>query len=424
MRGIAVDGTRERLERSRPAAGKTRVGGGEESKPRSPFVPEEAVSSRSDLVNPGEEPPRPPPGERDAPSWVAAARTLLFLLALYGFFVSIDLLSTAFKMAGQGFAEGLLNTARDPLAGVFLGLLTTALIQSSSTTTSIVVGLVAAGTLTLPVAVPIIMGANIGTTVTNTIVSMGHVTRRAEFRRAFAAGTVHDFFNLLAVTALLPLEVAFHPIERTAVALEGLFEGIGGVQMVSPLKAIVGPVSHRAAELLPHAIVLGLLALGLLFFCLSQMVRIMRGAVLSRVEGLFDRVLFRNDAAGFLLGWILTAVVQSSSATTSLVVPLAGTGVLSMRRIFPYTLGANLGTTITAILASFATGNPIAITVALAHLVFNVFGMAIFYPARSIPIRLAEECGKLVARSGKNTALVLTVYLALYILPILYVVTR
>ncbi|MFH1278089.1 MAG: Na/Pi symporter [Candidatus Eisenbacteria bacterium] len=347
---------------------------------------------------------------------------LVFLGALYLFFFSIDLMSAAFKLSGKAFAERLLNATGDPVAGLILGLLSTSLIQSSSTTTSIVVGLVAAGTLPLRLAVPMIMGANIGTTVTNTIVSMGHVTRRHEFERAFAAGTVHDFFNILAVLVLFPLEIAFHPIEKVALALQSMFVGVGGVKFVSPLKQAVGPLTNSVKEWFPHPLPLVLIALVLLFVSLSQMVRVMRSAVLSRVEHLFDRILFRNDLSGFLLGWLLTAVVQSSSATTSIIIPLAGTGVLSIRKIFPYTMGANVGTTITAILASFATGNPVAMSAAFAHLVFNAFGIVIFYPLRSLPIGLAQAVGRAAGRSGRSSALVVVLYVVVFAVPILYLV--
>ena len=84
--------------------------------------------------------------------------------------------------------------------------------------------------------------------------------------------------------------------------------------------------------------------------------KLMRGVFLERMASLFDRVLFRNDATSFALGVVTTAAVQSSSATTSLVVPLAGTGVLSLKQIFPYTLGANIGTTIPEAPVSPAVG--------------------------------------------------------------------
>lgn len=365
------------------------------------------------------------PGKRPRQSRVPGfVKVLYFLLLLYLFFASIELMSEAFKLAGRGFAEKLVGTASDPLAGLIIGFLATSLIQSSSTTTTIVVGLVASGALNIGVAIPIIMGANIGTTMTNTIVSMGHITRTKEFEKAFAASTVHDFFNILAALVLLPIEVVFHPIERVASGVTEAFAGAGGLTLASPLKLLVGPPADFLVELVPHKIPLLVIALGLLFFALSQMMRVMRGALLDRLEGLFSRVLFRNDAASFALGAFTTAAVQSSSATTSLVVPLAGTGVLSLRQIFPYTLGANIGTTITAILAALSTGNPAAVTIALAHLTFNVLGLVIFYPLKVLPMWLATQAGRVAGKSRGNSAMVIFVYIALHIVPILYVFTR
>jgi len=358
----------------------------------------------------------------EAAPWLPTLlRVVYFLFLLYIFFTSIELMSTAFKLAGRGFAEQLINTVSDPVAGLILGFVATGIIQSSSTTTTIVVGLVASGALNIELAVPIVMGANIGTTTTNTLVSMGHVTRPAEFERAFSASTVHDFFNVLAAVTLLPIEILFHPVQKMAVFLQGAFEGVGGMSLASPLKAVVGPVAEFVAGVLPYTIPLAILGLLTLFVALQQMMKVMRGAILSRLESLFDRVLFRNDAASFTLGMVTTASVQSSSATTSLVVPLAGTGVLSLRQIFPYTLGANIGTTITAILASFSTGNPDAVTVAFAHLSFNILGIMVYYPLKAIPIWLAERAGRLAARSKKSSATIIAIYVSLIFLPLLYV---
>jgi len=348
---------------------------------------------------------------------------IYFLFLLLLFFVSIELMGTAFEMfGGRGLADQLLSLASNPVSGLLIGFLATSLVQSSSTTTTLVVIMVGAGTIDIGLAVPIVMGANIGTTTTNTIVSIGHVTRPAEFERAFAASTVHDFFNVLAAFTLLPVEVYFHPIERTAVRLQGMFaDAAGGVGWDSPLKALRDPPADFIAGMVTNPFVLLILALALLLLALRGLLVLMRGAVLERLSGLFDRVLFRNDAASFALGVAATATVQSSSATTSLIVPLAGTGVLSLRQIFPYTIGANIGTTITAILASLGTGSEAAMIVALAHLTFNVFAVLIFYPLKALPIWLATGWGAFAARSKAGTATVLSVYVALHVIPLAFI---
>jgi sodium-dependent phosphate cotransporter len=347
-------------------------------------------------------------------------KIILLIIILYLFIFSIQLMGSSFKLLGKGFAETLIQTTSNPIIGLLIGILATSIIQSSSTTTSITVGLVAGGVLTLQGAIPIIMGANIGTTVTNTIVSIGHVGRKHEFQRAFAAGTVHDFFNILAVLILFPLEMTTHILEKSATILANAFVGVGGIKFLSPLKAITSPVIDFTKDVIHNPVILIIFSLTLLFFTLVQLVKIMRSLMLSKIEVFLDKYLFRNDFTALLLGLITTAIVQSSSITTSLIIPLVGAGILTVRKIFPYTLGANIGTTVTAMLASFATLNPVAITVSFTHLLFNIFGIVIIYPFKQFPIWIAEIFAKITAKSKGNTIVFLIIYFALHIVPLAY----
>ncbi|MBN2489222.1 MAG: Na/Pi symporter, partial [Planctomycetes bacterium] len=153
---------------------------------------------------------------------------------------------------------------------------------------------------------------------------------------------------------------------------------------------------------------------------------IIRTLVLSRMARLVDRFLFRTTAHAMILGLVLTTVVQSSSVTTSLIVPLAGAGLLTLHQVFPCTLGANVGTTVTAFLAASAAAStgvgsvaPLGVVVALMHLVFNSFGIAIFLPLRRIPIAIAEGCAGYVATSRRRTVLTLTGVAAGFVLLVL-----
>jgi sodium-dependent phosphate cotransporter len=336
--------------------------------------------------------------------------------------LAIKLLGHSFKLFGQDFAEAMIQATSNPFAGLIIGIVATSLIQSSSTTTSIVVGLVAAGGLSLENAIPIIMGANIGTTITNTLVSLGHIRQRVEFRRAFAASVVHDFFNICAVIVLFPLELNFHFIAKAATRLEVWFSGAGGLELFNPLKFILNPAIKfldQILSFLPYEhIFLMILSLVLLFFSLTSIVRIMRSLMLKQIELVIHRYLFRNDVLGFIFGILMTVLVQSSSVTTSLIIPLAGAGLVSVRQIFPYTLGSNIGTTITAILAALATQSHVAVTVAFAHLCFNIFGITLLYPFKFIPIRLAEWAGRIASKSTKNLITFATVYILLHFIPI------
>ncbi|MEA3296800.1 MAG: Na/Pi symporter [candidate division Zixibacteria bacterium] len=329
-----------------------------------------------------------------------ALRLLAIVGLLYLFILSITLLGASFKLFGEEFAETVFHATSNPVVALVIGVLATAIIQSSSTTTSIVVGLVASGVLSFESAIPMVMGANIGTSITNTIVSMGHISRAHEFRRAFCGSMLHDFFNVCAVVVLLPLEIYFNIINKTARMMESLFTGFGGLEFGSPLATVTKPVAKEILHLSGDNSWIGvILALLLLFFAMRFIVKVLRSLVLARVEVFFQRYIFRTPALGFILGIVITVLVQSSSITTSIVVPLLGAGVISARQIYPYLLGANVGTTITTFLASFVTGSADAVSVAFAHLVFNIYGIAIFWPLKRIPIFLATKLSELTSRS-------------------------
>ncbi len=322
---------------------------------------------------------------------------LALISLIYLFLLSIKLFGYSFKAMGSDAAHAIMQTVSNPFVGLITGILTTALVQSSSMTTSLVVGFVAGGafgadpTIAIKLAIPIIMGANIGTSVTNMLVSYGHVGNSDEFERAFSTSVVHDFFNVLAVLVLFPLEYFFHIIGFLASLLSKAFVGVGGVTLFNPLGAIVKPL----AKFILHSVNLPwigiIISILLLFFALRFIVKVMKMLVLEKIEVFFDKYIFKTTLRALVLGMLFTAIVQSSSITTSLAVPLAAAGVVSIHQIFPYALGANIGTTITALLAALSTSNPTAITIAFSHLIFNLMGISIFLPLKQIPISMAVK---------------------------------
>ena len=145
-------------------------------------------------------------------------------------------------------------------------------------------------------------------------------------------------------------------------------------------------------------IIISVLLTFLMLYCI---VKLLRSLVLDKVETFFDTYIFKTAARAMLFGVLLTISVQSSSITTSTVVPLAGAGVLTLRQIYPFTLGANIGTTITALLASL-TLNITAMVAAFAHLFFNIFGILLVYlnPVLSnIPLKLSEGFAELAIKN-------------------------
>jgi sodium-dependent phosphate cotransporter len=154
--------------------------------------------------------------------------TVSVLALLWLFLLGLKLMGDAFKgIFGTGVGK-LLSDVLNPMAGLALGVLCTVLLQSSSTTTSIIVTMVAAELLTVTKAIPLVMGANIGTSVTNTIVAHGHITVTEEFTRGLAGATVHDAFNILTVMVLLPIEIITQGISQAAGGDSGFLGIVAG----------------------------------------------------------------------------------------------------------------------------------------------------------------------------------------------------
>lgn len=358
------------------------------------------------------------------PMWLRAA---VVVVALYGFLAGVSLIEGGIAALGEGFEEGLLDSVSNPLGGLAAGVLATVLVQSSSVSTSTIVALVGAGTVPVSLAVPMIMGANIGTTVTNTLASLGSLRRPDEFRRAFAAATMHDFFNLAAVGILLPLDLLTGLISRSAVWLTGLLRSteVGAQPPDSPIKAAIGlvadPIEEAVLEVLPtlvSGLVVLALGLGLIFVGLVAVTKNMRELVADSVERAVNRVVGRGGGlVGMIVGLLVTVAVQSSSITTSILVPLVAAGLLTLNNAYPITLGSNVGTTLTALLASLAVVQPEGLTIALVHTLFNVTAIVLLYPVpavRALPLRAARGLAELALHRRSLVAIyVLGMFVAL-----------
>ena len=401
---------------------------------------------------------------------------------LYFFLLGLELLGTAAKVLGGCTAGSLFGDDTNPVAGLMVGILCTVLIQSSSSTTSIIVSLVGAGSVTVKSGIYMVMGANIGTSVTNTIVAMGHLGNGDELERAFAGATVHDMFNFLSVGILFPVEVVTTYLYSLTKAMvpddrDGQGEKWEGPikKIVSPLGALIikankdvtktlatgkgdcsegglfypvycvgGEVGYKtcvppkggckddAGVKLPYGegecpriglitcdksagcpaffqdgasrrddeisgAVVFFIGLVILVVCLIGLVTILQ----KMLMGMSTRIIYKatnvNGYLAILIGTAITVLVQSSSITTSALTPFVGMGALRLEQMFPLTLGANIGTTFTGLLASLVSDGVDSLQVALCHLFFNITGILIWYPIpymRNIPLNLARNLGK------------------------------
>ncbi len=196
------------------------------------------------------------------------------LIFLYLFLLSMKLMSSSFEMFGGDFSDQLISLTVDPFVTLFIGILVTSIVQSSSFTTSLTVGLVASGCLTLTGAIPIILGANIGTTITNTIVSISHIRKKGEFKRAFEAAILHDIHNVFAVLLFFPLEIKFHLLEKSSLFITNSIFNYGSVSDViakgsftNSLSYILSPATDFFKTALgDNTILLAAISLAMLFF--------------------------------------------------------------------------------------------------------------------------------------------------------------
>jgi solute carrier family 34 (sodium-dependent phosphate cotransporter) len=344
---------------------------------------------------------------------------LFAIVALYLFLCAINVMGSGLKGIGKqsDWLETIIAQGQNPLFALFGAVLVTSIVQSSSFTTSLIITMVAAGQMPIETAVFAVMGANIGTSVTGLIVSLGTMRIRRQFRRAYSAALLHAVPNILTVLILFPIEwitsTMFKNGQGILANAAGIIAGSLGFDEVTkptnPIKLITKPVVGFLQSVtewvgggtIASSVILSLLGLLLLFLALVFLVKNLKGAVLSRLEGLFSTVFFRNDFVAWVSGIFSTISVQSSSVTTSLMVPIVGAGAVKLKRAFPFMLGANIGTTVTGLIAALANPTSAAVTVAIAHVLFNCSDNLIWYPLRKIPIRISKSYSALASRSKK-----------------------
>ena len=377
----------------------------------------------------------------------------LAVFLVYLLILSVGMVGTGFKWAagGKEGAKEIFTFATNPFMGLILGIFATALVQSSSTVTSVIVGLVAGG-LPVHTAIPMIMGANIGTTVTNTLVSLGHITKPLEFERAFAAATIHDIFNFLAVAIFLTIEIVvswINPanqglLEMMSAPIAAAFAGSADVDVksfnfIKPLTKPIITLFHSdnssgmfdGLGAIAGGIAMIICALVFIFVSILSLGKLLQKNLTGRAEQVFHAAVGRGPVSGIMSGTIITVLVQSSSTTTSLIIPMAGSGVMKLKQIFPFTLGANIGTTVTAMIASLAGGDTpefsqAALQIALVHLFFNICATIVIYVIpflRNIPLRNAERLARIAVQ--KRSLAILYVVVLYFLLPlILLLVTQ
>jgi solute carrier family 34 (sodium-dependent phosphate cotransporter) len=364
----------------------------------------------------------PPPPPIELPAWTRVLGWLGVVGLIYLLICAVGIISRGFRGLGGDAAHAIFAFAGNPWVGLSVGVLATVLIQSSTTTTAIAVSAVGSGALPVRGAVPIILGANIGTTVTCTLVALTFVGNRDEFRRALAASTIHDFYNLLSLLIFFPIELAWHPLERASGVLANGLYGVAWLpdpNRFNFVSAATRPVvygvravtTHLAGTLGPlFTIVIGAL---LILVVVRYLGRLLKLLMVGKARELLTKAIGRRAYVAMAAGTGVTVLTQSSTITQSVLVPFVGAGILTPRQIYPVTIGANLGTTVTALFAAFAiegSDAKIGLQAAFVQLLYNVFSMVAIFV---IPILrpVPPWCAEHLARIAVSHKWVIVTYL-------------
>ncbi|MDP9852629.1 Na/Pi symporter [Corynebacterium lowii] len=281
------------------------------------------------------------------------------IACIFAIFLGLYLIVDGMYGMNAHYTQRIFEAATHPILGLVIGILATALLQSSTATTALTVTAVGTGVITVPVAIPLIMGSNIGTTLTALADALGYARDPRALRSTLTTAFLHFWFNTLMVALLLPIELLFQP----------LVEAIGR-------QGFIGWMNSSTTGL--SCFIIGTL---LMFLGLRAMRLLLRSLFAATTLSALENMFGGSTAVGITTGALGTAVIQSSTITIVSLLPFSATHTLKRREALSLVLGANAGTTVGALLASFALPesqlNAFAIQAALIHIFFNVLGVAL-----------------------------------------------
>ena len=333
--------------------------------------------------------------------WRNVRYSLIIIGTLLLFILGIEIVVSALESGREESISAIFSTTSNPFTAFFIGVVLTAMMQSSSTTTAIAVAMVASGSIQLESAVAVVMGANLGTTITSMVVSLGFINNRKEFKRAVSASSFHYFFNLFTILILFPLELYNNFLSKISYKVASYFFSNSITIATSKVKvwSLFDPVNDFLQSINP--VFAGIVGLIIIFASILLFRRVISSLLLAKSPQAFSRFFFKNRVKSFAWGIITTAAIRSSTITTSVVVPIVSKRITPLRQATPFILGANLGTTITAFFAATLSQSSAGVmSIAIAHFLFNLFGVLVFFPIASMEkviLATAKSFGKICA---------------------------
>lgn len=356
----------------------------------------------------------------DVPDAGRARDLVLIAALLYGFAVAVGLTAEGLVRFGEPTLDGLRAALAHPGLALSVGALGTLVLQSSSVTTAVIVGLAAATALPVAHVVPLVLGANVGATVSSSLGELCAAVDSREYRRGFACASLHDLYNACAVAVLLPLELATGLISSAAEAVSTALAGdtvsaVGGGWAGAGVEFVRDSLRRVGADEMILAILMLVLGVVLVLQMVNGLSGCMQRLLRPKTAAALDRAVAGDRGAALGFGLVAALAVQSGVVTTALLVPLVAAGVLPLASAYPVMVGANVGTTLTALLAALALFGPQALAVAVVHVAFNLLAALLFHgipPLRALPLAGAGALGGL---AGSHRGVVIVGLLVVFV---------
>lgn len=324
---------------------------------------------------------------------------------LYLFILSIEIIKKASLLLGPNIQTFLLQNL-SPIKAICVGWFTTTIAQSSGAVSTLAATFAGSNLLTLPTAVYIVIGAALGTSITAIIISFITVSnKRKDFRHGFEIGLAFAIYNAILVVIGFTLEYFFGFFSKTSMFLASNLQG-----KISLLKIpdLVGALTNPIINLFfLHSNNFFLLLIGFLILILAlkyigkTVVGIFGGEEQTRA---FIDKHFESKYKAYLIGALLTAILFSSSITIGLLVPLAVTRLIGLRRSIPFILGADLGTFTDVFLAALIINQTPALAIAIVYIMISILGALIFLPNTKLLYKITKFSSKKLIKISRKKA--------------------
>lgn len=330
------------------------------------------------------------------------------IISFYLFIASIELIKNASFSLAEPLNNILFNLIQNnPFKAVGLGWLITGIAQSSGVISFIIATFAGNNILSITTALYIIMGTGIGSVITALIISLlikGKKNR--DFRHGFEIASVAVIYNIILVIILFILEYFFKIFTKLTVYLSS---SIKSTQLTMPIINVMDIITYPLT-ILTHFISLPIIVLILSLIILTFSVKYFSQSILELFGEYkakkFMNKYFKNKYKAFFIGLVLTSLFFSSAITIGLMVPLAVTRLINLKKAIPFLLGAEVGTFTDTLLASLVTGQSITISLALLYLIFNIIGALIFLPSTDILYKIGKYFSKKLMKVNRKRAII------------------